>query len=114
MRVAKVVSFRGFAVIGALLALSACGGGGGTDTSGTTGNTGEPPAANRMPVAADVFGLNAQLNTALTGALPVATDPDGDALTYVLDAAPGLGVVQMNADGRFTYTPHRIGFDSFR
>jgi dipeptidyl aminopeptidase/acylaminoacyl peptidase len=117
MRFGTLASMRRFAVIGALLALSACGGGGGTDTAGTggTGGTGGlPPVANRAPVAADVFGVNAQLNTVLSGALPAATDPDGDALIYELGAAPALGVVQISANGNFSYTPNRTGVDRFR
>lgn len=34
-----------------------------------------------------------------------ATDPDGDALTYSLKTGPAFGVVKVNANGQFTYTP---------
>ncbi|TYS67786.1 tandem-95 repeat protein [Sutcliffiella horikoshii] len=45
----------------------------------------------------------------------VATDPDGDTLTYSLEDPPVNGTVVVNSDGTFTYTPdpNFIGNDSF-
>ncbi|MGW9165950.1 tandem-95 repeat protein, partial [Priestia megaterium] len=36
----------------------------------------------------------------------VAVDPDGDSLTFSLQAAPGNGVAAVNADGTFSYQPN--------
>ena len=42
-------------------------------------------------------------------------DADGDDLTAVLDSDPSNGVVQLNPDGSFVYTPNLgfLGQDSF-
>ena len=52
-------------------------------------------------------------NTALTvgapGVLANDTDADGDALTAILRRAPANGLVDLRADGSFTYTP-KAGF----
>ncbi len=40
------------------------------------------------------------------GGRVVATDLDGDKLTYTVSAAPANGSVVMNADGTYTYTPN--------
>ncbi|MBL8808478.1 MAG: tandem-95 repeat protein, partial [Rhodospirillales bacterium] len=44
-----------------------------------------------------------------------ATDIDGDTLTYSAGQGPSHGVLQVNADGTFLYTPatHYLGPDSF-
>jgi hypothetical protein len=49
------------------------------------------------------------------GLLQNDDDPDGDALTAVLDTGPANGTVTVNADGSFTYTPATdfSGTDSF-
>jgi VCBS repeat-containing protein len=49
------------------------------------------------------------------GLLANDTDPDGDALTAVFDAGPAHGVVTLNSDGSFTYSPASgfTGMDSF-
>ncbi|MGH8922642.1 MAG: tandem-95 repeat protein, partial [Actinomycetes bacterium] len=69
---------------------------------------------NNDPV---VNGTSITLNedAAYSGSLPAATDVDGDALTYSLASAPANGVVTVNADGTFTYTPNADfnGADSF-
>ncbi|PFP43657.1 hypothetical protein COK01_29610, partial [Priestia megaterium] len=36
----------------------------------------------------------------------MAVDPDGDSLTFSLQAAPGNGVVVVNVDGTFNYQPN--------
>lgn len=45
----------------------------------------------------------------------VATDIDGDSLTFALNNQPGNGSVTLAADGSFSYTPERefTGNDSF-
>lgn len=40
----------------------------------------------------------------------IAVDPEGDAITYRLSQGPKYGVVQLNSDGSYTYTPGS-GFD---
>ena len=74
---------------------------GGSNTYAVTVNIG---ATNDPPVAADAAITTAE-DTPLNGALPIATDADGDTVTYALgtNAANGLAVV--NADGTYSYTP---------
>src|SRR6185503_7292224 len=54
-------------------------------------------------------------NASVSGALPAATDVEGDAVTYVLVGAAAHGAAVVNADGSFSYTPNAgfIGADSF-
>ncbi len=54
-------------------------------------------------------------NASVSGALPAATDVEGDAVTYVLVGAPAHGTAVVNADGSFSYTPNAgfFGADSF-
>ena len=42
--------------------------------------------------------------TTVTGQL-VATDPEGDPVTFILVSPPGTGTFDLQPDGRFTYTP---------
>ncbi len=44
-----------------------------------------------------------------------ASDPDGDALTFVIASSPTLGTLKMKdpSSGEFVYTPSRSGTDSF-
>ncbi len=79
---------------------------------------GPPAVVNSAPVAvADIYSVNK--NTALVvpaaGVLANDTDPQSDALTAVLVAAPVRGVLALNANGSFTYTPNTgfVGADSF-
>ncbi|MFM9975884.1 MAG: tandem-95 repeat protein, partial [Beijerinckiaceae bacterium] len=70
---------------------------------------------NDAPVAADdAFSTNE--DTQFNGTLPVATDVDGDALTYAAGGtAPTHGAVIINANGTFSYQPalNYNGTDSF-
>jgi uncharacterized delta-60 repeat protein len=54
-------------------------------------------------------------NASVSGALPAATDVEGDAVTYVLVGAAAHGTAIVNADGSFSYTPNAgfAGADSF-
>jgi len=64
--------------------------------------------ANRAPVAVDdAYSTDEDtvLNAAAPGVLGNDTDPDGDALSAVLDSGPAHGTVGLNADGSFVYTP---------
>ena len=44
----------------------------------------------------------------VTGSI-VASDPDGDTLTYTVTTAPKYGTVTVQTDGTFTYTPSANG-----
>jgi VCBS repeat-containing protein len=68
---------------------------------------------NRAPVA-KAQSVTTNEDTPLSGQL-AATDADGDALTYVLVAAPTRGTVVVNPNGTFIYTPaaNYSGSDSF-
>ncbi len=69
---------------------------------------------NDAPVSASGAGSTNE-DTALSSALPAASDVEGDAVTYALGTAAGHGTALVNADGTFTYTPgHDFnGADSF-
>jgi len=69
---------------------------------------------NDPPVGSDA-SMDADEDTPLHGTLPVATDIDGDTLTYGAGSQPGHGTLVVNPDGTFTYTPDPdyIGPDSF-
>ncbi len=69
--------------------------------------------SNRAPVAQD--GVTATtIDVAISGIL-VASDPDGDDLTYTITLGPSLGVVQLvNAStGEYTYLSATAGSDNF-
>jgi len=68
---------------------------------------------NDAPVTADQ-NLTTPEDTPLLGTV-VATDVDGDALTFSKGSDPAHGTVVVNADGSFVYTPSKDynGSDSF-
>ena len=63
---------------------------------------------NNAPLASD-DSYNAQLDQALAVAAPGVllndSDVDNDPITAVLDGVPSHGILVLNADGSFTYTP---------
>ena len=67
----------------------------------------EDPEAEDLTVAGDE-------DTVISGTV-VATDVDGDTLTFMLDTGPSNGSVTVNANGTFDYTPDpdTNGTDSF-
>jgi hypothetical protein len=74
--------------------------------------------ANRAPAAnPDRYQAKAgrTLHVKAAGVLRNDRDPDGDALTVVLDRAPRKGKAVLNANGSFTYKANRQarGHDSF-
>ncbi|WP_198325268.1 tandem-95 repeat protein [Permianibacter aggregans] len=99
-------NFNGVAVIS--YTISDGNGGTSTATVNVTVN-----AVNDAPATSDVT-LNTSEDTAVNGAI-VAADVDGDSLSYVVGSSPTNGVVTLNADGTFTYTPNANyhGDDSF-
>ncbi|SFU17467.1 Ig-like domain-containing protein [Mesorhizobium sp. YR577] len=69
---------------------------------------------NDAPVGSNT-AIGTQEDTPVSGTLPVATDVDGDALTYGVGSQPANGTVTVNPDGTYTYTPNGNynGADSF-
>ncbi len=71
-------------------------------------------AVNDAPVATNA---SASLNedTILSASLPLATDVEGDTLTYARSTTPAHGTVTVNANGSYTYQPAAdyFGADSF-
>jgi len=71
-------------------------------------------AVNDAPVGSGTTIATAE-DTVKTGTLPVATDVDGDTLTYGKGSDPAHGTVVINANGTYSYTPAKDynGADSF-
>jgi VCBS repeat-containing protein len=90
--------------------VAGCGGGGGGSSNSTP-----PPAANNPPVAQD-GSLTTSENSQASGTL-IASDPDGDLLTYsiVNNGSLGTAAITDPSTGAFTYTPNpgENGTDSF-
>ncbi|MFQ5440426.1 MAG: S8 family serine peptidase [Nitrosopumilaceae archaeon] len=80
--------------------------------SSIEGSQNNPPTTN-------IDSYNTQkdtpLNVAVPGVLSNDTDPDGNALTAVLDSDVTDGILSLNLDGGFVYTPEEsfVGDDSF-
>jgi uncharacterized repeat protein (TIGR01451 family) len=74
---------------------------------------------NRPPIAVNDSYTTGQNTTLVvpsaSGVLTNDTDPDGDSLVAVLSSGTTHGVLTLNADGSFTYTPTNnfTGVDSF-
>jgi VCBS repeat-containing protein len=73
---------------------------------------------NDGPVAVgNSYSLNEDTSLVIAGPGVLAndSDPDGDVLSAMLNTAPTNGVLSLNADGSFTYTPNAnfSGTDSF-
>ncbi|MEL0587155.1 MAG: tandem-95 repeat protein [Candidatus Thiodiazotropha sp. (ex. Lucinoma kazani)] len=71
-------------------------------------------ANNHPPVASDV-SINVVEDTVYTGFLPIASDGDGDDVTYQLESNSAHGSVLVNGEGSFSYAPDTDynGTDSF-
>jgi VCBS repeat-containing protein len=69
---------------------------------------------NDAPVAVAYVGSHTGWDSAHIGDL-IATDVDGDALSFAVDQAPANGSVTIYSDGSFEYTPDQFffGTDSF-
>ena len=75
-------------------------------------------AVNDQPIAQDdAYGLfkNTTLNVPVSGVLANDLDEDGDTLTAQIAASTIHGLLALNPNGSFTYTPsnHYVGLDSF-
>jgi hypothetical protein len=68
---------------------------------------------NDLPQAPN-YSKNTNYNTAVSGKV-IGTDVDGDILTYSKGSNPSKGVVTVNSDATWTYTPNTgaTGSDSF-
>ena len=102
----KFINLSGMTALG--LVLAACGGGG-SSSSGTT----TPPPVNVAPVA-DAGSQSLLQNTNAVEITLVASDADGDALTYSISTQPSSGTVTLNGNIA-SYTPNTdfSGSDSF-
>ncbi|WP_128636333.1 beta strand repeat-containing protein [Bradyrhizobium lupini] len=97
-----------------------------TNDNGNTGSGGalsdtDTATISITPINDAPVGSNAAIiineDTVFSGTLPVATDVDGDTLTYSAGSlGPSHGVVTINANGTYTYTPtaNFNGTDTFR
>ncbi len=81
-------------------------------TEKVTDNDPAPPVANNDSYN---VGENTVLSVAKPGVLANDTDPNNRALTAALVAGPAHGMLTLNSDGSFTYTPatNFVGTDSF-
>jgi VCBS repeat-containing protein len=72
----------------------------------------EPP--NTVPVVSEVDPVTTEENTAVSGNV-VASDADGDTLSYAVTTAASHGIVVVDEAGKWTYTPatNFVGEDSF-
>ena len=88
-------------------ALTACGGGGGGGGSGSIGGSAPVAIAGNLSIDEDTPGASTL----------VATDADGDTLTYRIVSNASAGTVNITdaSTGAYTYTPHAnaSGSDSF-
>ncbi|MBW3541493.1 MAG: tandem-95 repeat protein, partial [Planctomycetes bacterium] len=75
------------------------------------------PVQDAPTAADDAYAVNedATLNIAAAGVLTNDGDVDGDPLSAVLVGGPANGLLMLNSDGSFTYTPNADfnGLDSF-
>ncbi|MFQ3249320.1 MAG: VCBS repeat-containing protein [Glaciecola sp.] len=92
-------------LIAGVMSLSAC-----FDSDDTNFETVSP---NQAPSAVSV-NLLTQTEVPITDQLS-GSDPDGDALTFVLFTQPQLGSISLNSSGSYTYQPFNevTGSDSF-
>ena len=69
---------------------------------------------NYAPTADDDIAVSTQEEIAVFGSLS-ATDPEGDAIEYIIVTYPKKGTLNISADGRFSYLPkdNYTGSDKF-
>ncbi|MBU0801720.1 MAG: cadherin-like domain-containing protein [Alphaproteobacteria bacterium] len=91
--------------LGIAVLVSACGGG---DKKKTP-----PPKPNTSPTAMSA-SVTTQADTPLNGKL-MGSDADKDMLTYTVAAQPTQGMLTVQTDGSYTYTPNTdvVGMDQF-
>ena len=70
--------------------------------------------ANDAPTASDT-SITTGINTAKTGSLPAATDPESDTVSYAVGSNPSHGSLSIGTNGSYIYTPTTgyTGLDSF-
>jgi hypothetical protein len=71
------------------------------------------PECNATPTAND--DTNETLEDTSVSGTVTGSDDDGDTLTFSLETGPSNGIVELNSDGTYTYTPNLNynGIDSF-
>ena len=81
---------------------------GAQDSNITTVTIAITPVNEAPSAAGDAYEVASgqTLNVAAPGVLSNDTDPEGDALTAVLDSGAGSGSLALNPDGSFAYTPN--------
>lgn len=86
---------------------------GGDDRNTTNNIAALSTTVNKKPVAQDQTATTVQ-NTKVSGTI-TATDPDGDSLSYEINANPSHGTATVAHDGNWGYTPKNgyVGSDSF-
>ena len=94
------------AIVAMFAAFSGCGGGGGGGSSSVSSTA---PSATSSAVTT--------MEDVATSSTLIASDPDGDPLTYSIASAPSMGsaIITDVATGAFTYTPDpdKTGTDDF-
>lgn len=100
MKIQSLAFFVGIAVL-----VSACG--------GSDKKKPPPPKPNTSPTAMSA-SVTTQADTPLTGKL-MGSDADKDMLTYTVSAQPSQGMLTVQTDGSYTYTPNTdvVGTDQF-
>lgn len=91
--------------VGIAVLVSACG--------GSDKKKPPPPKLNTSPTAMSA-SVTTQADTPLTGKL-MGSDADKDMLTYTVSAQPTQGMLTVQTDGSYTYTPNTdvVGTDQF-
>ncbi|WAJ70437.1 Ig-like domain-containing protein [Catenovulum adriaticum] len=86
---------------------------GGCDLLDDDDNDNDKPEENMAPVV-ETLSVMTQTDTQVMEQI-TATDADGDTLTYTVTTDPMKGMLELNDDGSFTYTPNSefTGSDSF-
>ena len=84
-----------------LLGLPACGGDGGAGGAG--GGTQPPPTMNRPPAFTSAASVNVPENSVGTIYTAVATDPDGNAITYSLSGGADRGAFAITGTGALSF-----------
>jgi hypothetical protein len=88
-------------MVSILLGLSACGGDGGA--GGIGGGTQPPPAMNRPPAFTSAATVNAPENGTGTIYTAIATDPDGNVVTFSLSGGADRAAFAITAAGALSF-----------
>ncbi|MBP3984161.1 cadherin repeat domain-containing protein [Pseudoxanthomonas helianthi] len=99
---------KGLAISCLVVALAGCGGGGGGSSGGGagggSGGGGTPPPSNRTPVFTSAATASVAENTAGAYYTAVATDADGDALSYSLSGGADRNRFSITSGGALSFS----------